>query len=72
MAPTHWMTVHPVPAKAAQSIIAPLVDPLAATPTIPLWERTHPPKPGRGNGKGTGEGQAVSFYDYLFTLSNSV
>lgn len=53
MAPTHWMTAHPAPAKAAQTIIAPPVDPLAATQTTLLWERTHPPKPGIG--KGTGE-----------------
>lgn len=55
MALTHWTTAHPAPAKAAQSIITPLVDPPAPTPITLLWERTHPPKPGRGRGKGTGK-----------------
>ncbi len=55
MALTHWTTVHPAPAKAAQSITTPPVDPPAAIPTTLLWERTHPLKPGRGRGKGTGK-----------------
>uniref|UniRef100_A0A7N6BNV8 FERM domain-containing protein n=1 Tax=Anabas testudineus TaxID=64144 RepID=A0A7N6BNV8_ANATE len=40
-----------------QSIIILPVDPLAVTPTTLLWERIHPPKPGRGKGKGTGRGR---------------
>jgi len=55
MALTHWTTAHPATARAAQSITTRLVDPPAATPITPLWERTHPPKPGRDRGKGTGK-----------------
>lgn len=68
MAPTHWMTVHPAPAKAAQSITTRLVDPPAATPTTPLWERTRPPKPGKDRGKGTGKGggKGLSCHNSLY------
>lgn len=55
---TLWMTVHPAPAKAAQSITAPPVDPRAVIPTTLLWEKTRPLKQGRGRDKGTGECRA--------------
>lgn len=75
MAPTHWMTVHPAPAKAARSIITPLEDPLAVTQITLLWEKIHPPKPGRGRGKDTGRSREIYMfmcetvvYDFLFSL----
>lgn len=49
------MTAPPAPAKAAQSIITPLVGPLAAIRTTLRWEKTHPPKPGSVSGKDIGE-----------------
>lgn len=55
---TLWMTVHPAPAKAAQSITAPRVDPQAVIPTTLLWEKIRPLKQGRGRDKGTGEWRA--------------
>lgn len=55
MAPTHWMIAHLAPAKAAQSITTPPVDPLAVIPITLPWERTHHPKLGRGKDKGTGK-----------------
>lgn len=59
MAQTHWTTAHPAPAKAAQSITTPLVDPLAAILTTLRWERTRLLKLGRGRGKGIGMGPSV-------------
>lgn len=49
------MTAPPAPAKAAQSIITPLVGPLAAIPTTLRWRKTRPPKPGSVSGKDIGE-----------------
>lgn len=66
MALTHWTIAHPALAKAAQSISTPLVDPLAATLTILLWERTHPPKPGRGRDKGIGKDVHTFFFGIFF------
>lgn len=55
------MTARPAPAKAAPSIITPLVGPLAAIPTILRWEKTPPPKPGSVSGRDIGEAVCGSF-----------
>lgn len=61
------MTAPPAPAKAAQSIITPLVGPLAATLTTQRWEKTRPPKPGSVSGKDIGEA-AHGFFLGLYYL----
>lgn len=68
MALTHWMTAPPAPARAAQSIITPLVGPLAAILTTLRWEKTRPPKPGSVSGKDIGK--AVNDLQYFFFISN--
>lgn len=65
MALTHLTIAHPAPAIAAQSITTRLVGPLPleAIPTTLPWERTHPPKQGKGRDKGTGKGGMVARKD---------
>lgn len=60
------MTAPPAPAKAAQSIITPLVGPLAAIRTTLRWEKTRPPKPGNVSGKDIGE----AVYDLFLPISD--